>query len=176
MHHEATVDDLITMASRASTMAKRTEQHILQGTPATTAAPTPLAGEPRRVIIRRIDLGVADARGTAIVELEHDGRQVMGRAEGPVLGMSGLRLLVEATLNAARQYLAPGWDLALEEISRTAVGGAEALNILLVSGTPSKEEHLLGSALFTADPHEAAVRATMKAINRMLYRHLGVPA
>ena len=90
--------------------------------------------------------------------------------------MSGLRLLVEATLNAVRQFLAPGWDLALEEISRTPVGGAEALNILLVSGTTAKEEHLLGSALFTADPHEAVVRATMKAINRMLYRHLGVPA
>ncbi|HET6948095.1 MAG TPA: GGDEF domain-containing protein [bacterium] len=176
MHHEATVDDLITMASRASTLAKRTEHHILQGSPATVASPAPVAGEPSRVIIRRIDLGATNARGTATVELEHDGQQATGRAEGPLLGMSGLRLLVEATLNAVRQFLAPGWDLALEEISRTPVGGAEALNILLVSGTTANEEHLLGSALFTADPHEAAVRATMKAINRMLYRHLGVPA
>lgn len=176
MHHEATVDDLITMASRASTMAKRTEHHILQGTSAATAAPEPMPGAPRRVIIRRVDLSATEARGAATVELEHDGRRVTGTADGPLLGMSGLRLLVEATLNAVRQYLTPGWDLALEEISRTPIGGAEALNILLVSGTAAKEEHLLGSALFTADPHDAAVRATMKAVNRMLFRHLGVPA
>ena len=176
VHHEATVDDLITMASRASTMAKRTEQHILQGSASAVTAPMAAAGEPHRVIIRRVDLGVSETRGSAAVELELDGRQVIGRAEGPVLGMSGLRLLVEATLNAVRQLLTPGWELVLEEISRTPIGGGEALHILLVSGTAAKEEHLLGSALFTADPHEAAGRATMKAINRIMARHLGAPA
>lgn len=176
IHHEATVDDLITMASRASTIAKRTEGHVLQGTAAMDLPPVLEAGEPARAIIRRIDLSVADGRGTATVELEHDGRRVIGQADGPVLGMSGLRLVVEATLVAVRQFLAPGWQLALEEISRTVVGRAEALNILLVWGTPSRKEHLLGSARFTADPHDAAVRATMKVINRLLYRHMGVPA
>lgn len=176
VHHEATVDDLITMASRASTMAKRTEQHIMQGaSQSNAAAPAPPPGEMRRVIVRRVDLGVEGARGTATVELEHNGRRATGTVQGPLLGMSGLRLLVEATLGAVRQFLTPGWDLALEEISRTSIGGAEALNILIVSGTTAKEEHLLGSALFTADPHDAAVRATMKAINRMLFQHLGVP-
>jgi IMP dehydrogenase len=170
VHHEATVDDLITMASRASTMAKRTDQHILQG--ASTPAEPP--ERPRRVVIRRVDLEVQASRGTATVELEHDGRRAAGTAEGPLLGMSGLRLLVEATLNAVRQFLTPGWDLVLEEISRTPLGAGEALTILLVSGTPASEEHLLGSALFTADPHEAAVRATMKAVNRILARHLGL--
>jgi len=175
VHHEATVDDLITMASRASTMAKRTEKHILQGA-RTAASPAAVAAPSRRILIRRVDLSVAATRGVATVELEHGGRQASGQAEGPVLGMSGLRLLVEATLSAIRQYLAPGWELALEEISRTALGSAEALNIMLVSATPTQEEHLLGSALFTADPHEAAVRATMKAINRLLHRHLEIPA
>ncbi|HXF82624.1 MAG TPA: diguanylate cyclase [bacterium] len=173
VHHEATVDDLITMASRASTMAKRTDQHILQGASAPAVSPeTP--DRSRRVVIRRVDLEVQASRGTATVELEYDGRRAAGTAEGPLLGMSGLRLLVEATLNAVRQFLTPGWDLALEEISRTPLGAGEALTILLVSGTPASEEHLLGSALFTADPHEAAVRATMKAVNRMLARHLGL--
>jgi len=174
VHHEATVDDLITMASRASTVAKRTEDHILQGTAALAPA-VPLPGEPRRLVIRRIDLAVADTQGSAAVELEHDGHRVTGRADGPALGMAGLRLLVEATLGAVRQLLSPGWGLALEEISRTALGSAEALNILLVTGTPSQEEHLLGSAIFAADPHEAVVKATMKAVNRML-RRLAAPA
>lgn len=175
-HFEATVDDLITMASRASTMAKRLERHILRGTaPAGLPRVAPSAG-PARVVIRRADLSLTEGRGTATVELEHEGRRAVGRTEGPVLGMSGLRLLVEATLSAVRQFLVPGWDLALEDISRTTVGGASALNILLVWGTPSREEHLLGSAPFAADPHDAAVKATMKAVNRLLYRDLGVPA
>ncbi|MGH2399019.1 MAG: CBS domain-containing protein [bacterium] len=175
VHHEATVDDLITMASRASTMAKRTEKHVLQGAAPVATSAQSAGGDAHRLIIRRIDLGVNDTKGTATVEIEHDGRRVSGHAEGPVLGMSGLRLLVEATLGAVRQVLTPGWDLALEEISRTGLGTAEALNIVLVTGTPTREEHLLGSAIFTADPHEAVVKATMKAINRMLRRHQVVP-
>jgi len=174
VHFEATVDDLITMASRASTMAKRTEQHVLHGpSPAPPAAVTAAAP---RIRIRRIDLQVTALRGVATVELEQRGRQVSGRAEGPVLGMGGLRLLVEATLNAVRQYLAPGWEVALEEFSRTTVGGLEVLHVLLIAATSQQEEHLLGSAPFATDPHEAAVRATMKAVNRLLLQHMEVPA
>ncbi|MDQ7843588.1 MAG: GGDEF domain-containing protein [Armatimonadota bacterium] len=173
VHYEATVDDLITMASRASTMAKRTPQHVLQGA---APAPTAAAAPSPRIGIRRVDLHVTALRGVATVELEHRGRQVSGRAEGPVLGMGGLRLLVEATLNAVRQYLPPGWEVALEDLSRATVGGLEVLHVLLVAATPTQEERLLGSASFAADPHEAAVRATMKAVNRLLLQRMEVPA
>lgn len=173
VHGEATLDDLITMASRASTLAKRMEGRILRATAAMNLLP-PEEGAPARVAVRRIDLRVEDERGTATVELEHDGRRVTGTEDGPVLGMGGLRLLVAATLGAVRQFL-PAYELALEEVSRTAVGRAEALNILLVSGAPGQEEHLLGSALFTTDPHEAAVKATLKAINRLFDRRTGAP-
>jgi hypothetical protein len=40
---------------------------------------------------------------------------------------------------------------------------------LFVTGAPHSEERLVvGSALYTADPHEAVVKATMKAMNRVL--------
>lgn len=165
VHHEATVDDLITMASRASTLAKRTNHHVLHG----HAPQTALAdGSARRLAIRRIDLGMEEGRGTATVELERDGRRVTGQTQGPILGLGGMRLLVEATVSAVRQLLPPDWDIAVEEITRTPLVHGEALNILLICGTPAQEEHLLGSAIYTSDPHEAAVKATMKAMNWML--------
>jgi len=122
------------------------------------------------VAIRRIDLGIEEGRGTAAVELEFDGRRVTGRAEGPVLGTGGLRLLVEATVGALRNWLPSQWEVAVEEITRTPLEYGEAVNILLITGSPSRAEHVLGSALYTADPHEAVVKATMKAMNRMLTR------
>jgi len=168
IHYDATVDDLLTMASRASTMAKRTEERVLHSSHARPVPQAPSDGD-RRVVIRRIDLGVEDGRGTATVELERDGYRSTGRASGLVLGSGGLRLLVEATVTAVRTWLPPQVEVFVEEIARTPVDHGEAVHILLVTGSPSREErHVLGSALYTADPHEAVVRATMKAINRVL--------
>ncbi len=167
VHFEATVDDLITMASRASTIAKRTERHVVQGSPP-PPPPPPTRESARRVAIRRVDFAVTDGRGLAAVELELDGQTVTGRAQGSVLGMGTARLMVEATLAAVRHFLPSGHDLALEGITRSTLGSSEALNILLVSGSPTRADRLIGSALFTADPHEAAVKATMKAINPVL--------
>lgn len=168
IHYDATVDDLLTMASRSSTMAKRTEERVLHSSHV-QPAPRATSGGDRRVAIRRIDLGVEDGRGTATVELERDGHKVTGRASGLVLGSGGLRLLVEATVTAVRTWLPPQWEVLVEEIARTPVDHGEAVHILLVTGSPSKEErHVLGSALYTADPHEAVVKATMKAMNHVL--------
>ena len=175
VHFDATVDDLITMASRASTLAKRTERHVVQGArPLPPPPPTEEAAQ--RVAIRRVDFAVADGRGVAAVALGYDDRIVTGRAEGPVAGMGTTRLMVEATLAAVKRLLPSGHDLILEGISRTPLGASEAMNIVLASGSPMPEEHLIGSAVFTADPHEAAVKATMKAINHLLAGALAVPA
>jgi len=175
IHYDATVDDLITMASRASTMAKRTKSRILHS----SQMPTTVRAEPGgdRVAIRRIDLGIEDGQGTATVELELDGRRVTGQAQGSVLGSGGLRLLVDATMHAVRHWLPAPWDVAVEEIARTSLDVGEAVHILLVMGSPLNESHhILGSALYTADPHEAVVKATMKAMNRVLEQTQRVPA
>jgi len=175
VHFDATVDDLITLASRASTMAKRTERHVVQGS-RPLLPPPPAVEAAERVAIRRVDFAVTAGRGTAAVELEYDDRVVTGRAEGPVAGMATTRLMVEATLAAVRHLLPSGRHLTLEGISRTPLGVSEALNIVLLSVSPMHEEHLIGSAVFTADPHEAAVKATMKAVNLLLAGSLSVPA
>jgi IMP dehydrogenase len=172
VHFDATVDDLITMASRASTLAKRTERHVVQGAPPMLPPPPPTTGVVERAAIRRVDLAVTDGRGSAAVELEFEDRIVSGRAGGPVPGTATTRLMVEATLEAVRRLLPSGHHVSLEGISRTPLGASEALNVVLVSASTTHEEHLIGSAVFTADPHEAAVKATMKAVNRIL---AGVP-
>jgi diguanylate cyclase (GGDEF)-like protein len=177
IHYDATVDDLLTMASRASTMAKRTAERVLHSSQVKAATPVVRSDGDRRVAIRRIDLGVEEGRGKATVELEFEGRRVTGRAEGSVLGSGGLRLLVEATITAIRQWLPPQWEVVVEEITRTPLDHGEAVHILFVTGSPSTEErHVLGSALYTADPHEAVVKATMKAMNRVLAQAPHIPA
>src|SRR5256712_7616766 len=176
IHYDATVDDLITMASRASTMAKRTESRILHSSQTPTASRAEAGGEDR-VAIRRIDLGVEDGRGTATVELELNGRRVTGQAQGSVLGSGGMRLLVDATMSAVRHWLPQPWDVVVEEITRTPLDSGEAVHILLVMGSPTSEEHhVLGAALYTADPHEAVVKATMKAMNHVLEQTQRAPA
>lgn len=169
IHYDATVDDLLTMASRASTMAKRTTVRVLHSSQVKAVSPPTPAEEEHRIVIRRVDLGIEDGRGKAIVELEYEGRRVTGRAEGSVLGSGGLRLLVDATVTAVREWLPPHWQVVAEEITRTPLDHAEAVHILFVTGSPQTEERLVvGSALYTADPHEAVVKATMKAMNRVL--------
>ena len=86
VHFDATVDDLITMASRASTLAKRTERHVVQGS-RPLPPPPPTAEATQRVAIRRVDFAVTDRRGVAAVELEYDDRIVTGRVEGLVVGL-----------------------------------------------------------------------------------------
>ncbi len=168
IHYDATVDDLLTMASRASTLAKKTSARVLHSSQV-KAVTQPTVEADRRIVIRRIDLGVEDGQGTAIVELEYEGRRVTGRAEGSVLGSGGLRLLVDATVTAVRQWLPPHWQVVVEEIARTPLARGEAVHILFVTGAPHSEERLVvGSALYTADLHEAVVKATMKAMNRVL--------
>lgn len=169
IHHDATVDDLITMASRASTVAKQTDRRVIHGHEI-EAERLPQSNE-RRLAIRRINLEIAEGKGTATVELARDDQRWMGEARGPVLGTGGLRLLVEAAVAAIRQLLPAGWELAVEQVSRTPLAGGDVLHVLLVLGAPGAgEQLLLGSTITTEDMQEAIVKATLKALNRTLAR------
>jgi len=173
-HHEATVDDLITMASRASTVAKTTDRRVVHGH--TLDVERMGQGEGKRLAIRRIHLEIADGKGTATVELGRDDQRWVGEAKGPVLGSGGLRLLVEAAVSALRQILPKGWGLAVEQVSRTPLAGGDILHVLLVLGAPTGDEQLLlGSTVSTEDVQEAVVKATLKAMNRTLSRMLPAP-
>lgn len=176
VHVDATVDDLITLASRASTMAKRTERHVVQGSRPELPPPPVVVEATQRAAIRRVAFALSGGLGMAAVELEYDGRVVSGRAEGPVPGTAATMLMAEATLQAVQDLLPPAHQLILEGVSRTPLGASEALNVVLLSVSPQQEEHLIGSAVFAADPQEAAVKATMKAVNLALARALAVPA
>lgn len=174
IHHEATVDDLITMASRASTVAKATDRRVVHGHALETERSA--QNNERRLAIRRIHLEIADGKGTATVELGRDDQRWLGEARGPVLGSGGLRLLVEAAVAAMRQLLPKGWELAVEQVTRTPRVGGDVVHVLLVLGSPTGEEQLLlGSTLTSEDVQETIVKATLKAMNRTLARMLPTP-
>lgn len=173
-HPEATVDDLITMASRASTAAKRLERPILQAHQlrAMEALTQVLPEEELRLRLAGVRLTVEAERSSAVVELEHEGRRYRGTAEGSSIGHGPVRVLAQAAVSAVAQLLPPGWDAEVEEIAYTSFPLGDAVSVALALATPAGEELLMGTVPYAHTDASAVVRATLKAANRRLGRLL----
>ncbi len=100
----------------------------------------------------------------AEVALGPEGRQVLGQATGDKTP-HGLQVLAQATLEAA-SALAGGTRIELKGASLVDVFGREAVLVVVqVEDGPET----LGAALLRDGPvSEAAVRATLDALNRRL--------
>ncbi len=173
-HPEATVDDLITMASRASTAAKTLERPILQAQQleAMEALTQALPEEEMRLRLVAVSLTVEAARASAAVELDHEGRRHRGTAEGSSIGHGPVRVLAQATVSALAQLLPPGWDAEVEEIAYTSFPLGDAVSVALALATPAGEEFLMGTVPYAHTDAAAVVRAALKAANRRLGRLL----
>ncbi len=173
-HPEATVDDLITMASRASTAAKTLERSILQAhqMEAMEALTRALPDEETRLRLAGVRLTVEGERSSAAVELEHEGRRYTGTAEGSSIGHGPVRVLARAAVSAVAQLLPPGWDAEVEEIAYTSFPLGDAVSVALALATPAGEELLMGTVPYAHTDASAVVRATLKAANRRLGRLL----
>jgi diguanylate cyclase (GGDEF)-like protein len=173
-HPEATVDDLITLASRASTAAKTLERSILQAhqMEAMEALTQALPEEEMRLRLAGVRLTVEGERSSAAVELEHEGRRYTGTAEGSSIGHSPVRVLAEAAVSAVAQLLPPGWGAEVEEIAYTSFPLGDAVSVALALATPAGEELLMGTVPYAHTDASAVVRATLKAANRRLGRLL----
>src|SRR3989304_1705914 len=177
-HPGATVDDLITMASRASSAAKSLERPVLTAheMEAMEVLQQAIVEEESRLRLGPLSLTVEGDRVTADVELEHEGRRYTGGAEGSAIGHGPLRVLAQATVSALAQMLPPGWGVEVEEITYTSFPLGAAVSVALVLGTPTGEEFLMGTVPFTRNDTGAVVRAVLKAVNRRLGRLLVLAA
>ncbi|MDR5695501.1 MAG: GGDEF domain-containing protein [Armatimonadota bacterium] len=192
IHYAATVDDLLTLASRASTIAKRMGLPFLHshdvpravaGETASMETPLPPVEKPQepppspprkpeekapRVRLQGYEICISRQKVSASVEVTYKGTAYRGEASGVIAGRSEERLLAEATLGAISSLLpAPYWA-TLGEITYTSMDGRTAVHVHVVLGTPTGEEHLLGSVFSAEDPYEAVVKAALKALNRKL--------
>jgi len=177
-HPGATVDDLITMASRASSAAKSLERPILTAheMEAMEVLQQAVVEEESRLRLGPLSLTVEADRVTADVELEHEGRRYTGVATGSAIGHGSLRVLAQAAVNALGHLLPPGWGAEVEEITYTSLPLGAAVSVALVLATPTGEEFLMGTVPFTRNDAAAVVRAVLKAVNRRLGRLLVLAA
>ena len=126
--------------------------------------PEPQVGE-RRPRLARVDLSSPE-EPIALVSLQEGGQEVTGRARGE-LGSGQLRVIAEATLQAVGRLIeGPGFTPV--EVGEVRVFGRDAV-VALVAEEGGPE--MLGAVLVRGgSTSEAAVRATLDAVNRRLQR------
>lgn len=110
-------------------------------------------------------------RVIAQVELEHDGRQFIGRADGQSSPVGDLRLGAEAAMHAVEQFSQGG--LGLELMGVKLVRAFDA-NVVIVSCTQrtARGTRLVGCYLADRDAVRGAALAVLNATNRVLGNYL----
>jgi hypothetical protein len=125
-----------------------------------------------RPSLRRVNLSSSSSASAAEVTLVHAGGDVLGRAEGPK-SPHGLEVVAEATLRAAAQ-VGPGLRFSLAEAALAQLGDRAVVVVVVDHDGDDVNRDagaLAGSALVRDEPvAEAAVRATLDAINRRVSR------
>lgn len=110
-------------------------------------------------------------RVIAQVELDHDGKRFVGRAEGQSSPVGDLRLGAEAAMQAVEQFAQGG--LGLELMGVKLVRAFDA-NVIIVSCTQrtARGTRLVGCYLADRDAVRGAALAVMNATNRVLGNYL----
>ncbi len=170
IHFEATVDDLITKASRQSTQAKLTKSGGLAA--ASETAIEKERPEPR-LQLRRVNLATVQGEVTATVELGLGAKQYVGEVKGPGLGMAPWRLLAYATVQAINHVLPEGWRAAVDEVRITSTWAGSLVMVTLYLGhVEMAPERCAGCVLVDGDIGPGVVKAALQAINRRVARLL----
>lgn len=137
------------------------------GRHAVTIEPEAL-GTHTRACIKSVSAEVAGAHAQMAVALQIDDELCRGVAEGPASRTGRERLVAEATLEAAGQYLQGTITFALEDVKIVSVGREKVALACVTLIGPSIEQALAGCALVRQNEEDAIVRATLDAINSRL--------
>lgn len=178
-HIAITVEDLLTLASLASTAEKEAKRAaepaprrnvavkaaLPGGQSVTTAGPR----EPRLQLLD-VTLQTEDKGSAATVALKLGEREVIGRAAGHVHGQGALFLVAEATLDAIRQTVGEMENYVLEELTEVPTS-VEKLVVTVLSRSANEPRALIGSAR-APDVERAVTKAILAALNRPMARIL----
>ena len=167
IHYAATIDDLITRASKDCTARKPRRRPL----PEPGAIPAPAPSGRRRLKIKSISVSMTGAEAAVGVTLTgHDRehrREVSGCAAG---GKDVLRLVAEATAGAACKSLAPEHGVVVDEVYIQGAGSEdEVVTVVATFVSPSEStRHAGGAVVRRGDRHRAAAAATLDAVNRLI--------
>jgi hypothetical protein len=164
LHTESEFGDRSTLEQAAEVAEQEARARGPLGTQEDDTSETPLRPLHGRPVIGRVILSSTVGRSEAEVDLGPEGEQITGQASGDKTP-HGLSVLAQATLDAASR-MAGGVHIELKGASLVNTFGREA--VLVVIQLPDSPE-TLGAALVRDGPvTEAAVRATLDALNRRL--------
>jgi IMP dehydrogenase len=173
-HIASTVEDLLTLASRGSTVAKESGRGIVHHSRREEDAGDargeigPRIEEVRLRLVRSVVN--RDPQGsTAVVELELNGRPAVGSAAARIHGHGTPFLVADATLKAIAEAVGAELGFLLDDLSLTSSDAETVAVAVLVGG--EGPERLVGSA-GAADPSVAVSRAILAALNRRLGKTL----
>jgi IMP dehydrogenase len=173
-HPSATLDDLINLASRASTQAKAEAARIVAARGAAdlahaahAAASSPLTETASRVVVEDCCLKSVEGGVEVFVTLRHGERheQAVVRSEnGDRMEAFGV-----AAAAALSSFLPAEHRFTLEELQRlTDPDGAGIVAATLRLETPRGGERLIGAVPLLEDRYRSAVNAVLDATNRRL--------
>ncbi len=102
------------------------------------------------------------------VQLEIGGEIYQGTATGPNTSSNQFRLVSQATVAALEDYLKGTCNIVTEDIKPFTLAGSPAVAAAISLVTNIGEERLIGAVIVKNDDKEAAVKATLAAVNRRL--------
>lgn len=171
-HAAATVDDLLALASRASTAAKASAGAAVRRSPHPEDALPPEA----RVRLLEVHFESQGGRSSAEVRLRLGPREIVGTSSGLILTPKPAPrfLVAEATLAALHGILGEPHVYTLEDVL-DSLSASYPLVVAVLSGTrrdARDPERYIGGAT-ARDLPRAVCKAVLDAVNRPLARRLG---
>jgi IMP dehydrogenase len=175
-HIAATVEDLLTLASRGSTLAKDSHLGVVHHTQSAeeesrrSAHVVPEEGEARLRLVG-VTITTAGGRSTASVELGLGPQTGAGTATGRTHGRGVSFLVAEATLHAITQILGDDHAFSLEDLAEIP-DPEGALIIVILSAESGTPDQFVGGARGRDLPY-VVPKAILSALNRRLAKPAG---
>lgn len=131
------------------------------------ARPAPAATDDR-IRFGSVNLYVSGARAQAQVELRWKGVPRMGSASGWSTREGALRLIAQATLAALQEYLSEEVAIGIDDVHVLSMGRRSVVVASLTLLAHRHEKALVGCCTVEHDAQQAAVLATLAALNRVV--------
>jgi hypothetical protein len=119
-----------------------------------------------RPAIRRMHIISSGLQVAAEVTLSVGERTAVGRAEGTATQSGVQRAVATATLRAVEDLLSGKARFELDLVELTSTGRERAVLVALTMLSAGGSERLTGAAAVREDARQAAIRATLDALNR----------
>jgi diguanylate cyclase (GGDEF)-like protein len=168
-HAAATVEDLLTLASRASTAAKEAaESAARRDTVSEDERPSGVAEARLRLL--DVKVHVEPIRCTATVRVSLGTMEGTGSASGQIHGRGVSFLVADATLQAITETLGEQYLFTVEELTEVPFQTDRLVVAVLTNGVEPYQTFVGGA--HAADLPHAVSKAILDALNRVLARPL----